>query len=101
MALLMIIGTYPPSKLNELFKVNVDPKKPPYPPGVKKLHNWVAQVTNGLYKNYGVYQCPDDKVVESIAAMTKRYNFYAQIDEYRFSIEILGEAENALKIMTG
>ncbi len=97
----MVTGTYPPHKAKELLKVNVDPKKPTYPAGVKKVHNWAAQVTGGLYKIYAVYQCPDDKVLESMGGITKRYNFYAQVEGYRFSIELLAEAEEAMKMLVG
>ena len=95
----MITGTYPPNKQKELNKIYGAANKPAYPPSVKKLYNWVAQVTNGCYKVYAVYKCPDDKVIESIAGLTKRYNFYAQVDGYEFTIELLFEAEEAIKMM--
>jgi hypothetical protein len=37
--------------------------------------------------------------LEALAGLTKRYNFYAQIDGYKFAIEILAEAEEAIKMM--
>ncbi len=101
MALIMMTGKYPPTKLKELFKANVDPKKPAYPAFVKKVHNWGAQVTDEYYKNYAVYQCPDDKIMEAVAALTKRYNFYAQVEGYRYRMELLVEAEQAMKDMMG
>ncbi|MBN2152715.1 MAG: hypothetical protein JW839_14785 [Candidatus Lokiarchaeota archaeon] len=99
MALIMVTGTYPPTKQKDLNKIYVAENKPAYPASVKKAHNWVAQVTNGLYKVYAVYKCPDDKVLEALAGLTKRYNFYAQVDGYKFSIELLAEAEEAIRMM--
>ena len=99
MALIMVTGTYPPTKQKELNKTYGAANKPAYPAGVKKMYNWVAQVTTGDYKIYAVYKCPDDKVMESLGGLTKRYNFYAQIDGYKFSIELLAEAEEAVKLM--
>ncbi len=96
----MVTGKSPPTKMKELLKANMDPKKPPYPAFVKKVHNWAAQVTDEYYKIYAVYQCPDEKLMEALGVLTRHYNFYAQIDGYRFRIEVLDEAENALKVMT-
>ncbi len=101
MALIMVTGKFPPTKMKELFKANVDPKKPAYPASVKKIHNWGAQVTDEYYKIYSVYQCPDEKLMEALAGITKRYNFYAQIDGYRFRVEVLAEAEEGMKNMMG
>ncbi len=101
MALIVVTGKVPPTKMKELFKINMDPKKPAYPAFVKKVHNWGAQVTDDYYKIYAVYQCPDDKVMEALAAITKHYNFYAQVDGYRYRIELIVEAEEAIKTMAG
>ncbi len=97
MALIMVTGKYPPTKTKELFKATTDPKKPAYPAFVKKVHNWAAQVTDEHYKLYAVYQCPDEKVMEALAALSKRYNFYAQVEGYRYRMELLVEAEQAIK----
>ena len=94
----MVVGTYPPNKAEEMIKASMSGKKPAYPEFLKKVHNWVAQVTTGLYKAYAVYECPDENVVEGLAALTKRYNFYAQTEGYRFTIEILAEFEDAINL---
>ncbi len=97
MALIMVTGKYPPTKLKELFEANVDPKKPAYPAFVKKVHNWGAQVTDEYYKIYAVYECPDEKLLEAFKSLTKRYNFYAQVEGYRYRMELLSEADDAMK----
>jgi hypothetical protein len=99
MAFIMVTGTYPPTKQKELNKIYGAANKPAYPASVKKMYNWVAQVTAGMYKVYAVYKCPDDKVMDALAGLTKRYNFYAQIDGYKYAIELLVDAEEAIKMM--
>ena len=95
----MITGTYPPHKAKEMLKLTTDPKKPPYAAGTKKVHNWVAQCTTGLYKIYAVYQCPDEKLGEALLGLTKHYNFYSQCEGYHFCIEVIGEADEVVKYM--
>ncbi len=97
----MVTAKAAPTKMKEFFKVNADPKKPAYPAFVKKVHQWAAQVTDEHYKVYSVYQCPDEKLAEALVAITKRYHFYAQIDGYRFRIEVLMEGEDAMKALAG
>ena len=96
-----MVAKYPPHKLNELIKVYTSSGKPAYPDFLKKVEHWAAQVTDEKYKNYAVYECPDDKVIESMAALTKRFNFYAMVEGYTFNIEILMEADTAIKYMLG
>jgi len=100
MALIMVVGTYPPNKAEEMWKANISENKPEYPPFVKKVHNWIAQVTTGLYKLYAVYECPEENISEALFAITKRYNFYAQVDGYRFTIEMLMDAAEAARLLS-
>ncbi|HME53448.1 MAG TPA: hypothetical protein VKM55_14585 [Candidatus Lokiarchaeia archaeon] len=99
MALIMVTGTYPPHKFKELMEIYGSSNKPPYPATVTKVHNWAVQVTSGLYKIYAVYECPDDQIAESLGAITKHYNFYAQVEGYRFTLELLSNAEEAIQYM--
>jgi len=71
--------------------------KPGYPDFLKKVEHWAAQVTDENYKTYAVYECPDDKIVNSMAALTKRFNFYASVEGYTFKMELLMEADVAIK----
>ena len=97
----MVVGKALPHKFNELIKNYMSTNKPAYPDFLKKVENWVAQVTDDKHKTYAVYESPDDKIIESMAALTKRYLFYASVEGYTFKIELLGEADEALKIMLG
>ncbi len=101
MVKIMVVGKYPPHKVNELIKVYTSPNKPAYPDFLKKVENWAAQITGEKYKSYAVYESPDDKIIESLAAISKRYNLYASIEGYTFAIELLVEAEDAIKMMLG
>ncbi|MBY8979207.1 MAG: hypothetical protein KGD72_02345 [Candidatus Lokiarchaeota archaeon] len=50
---------------------------------------------------YHLYEFPDDKVIESMIALSKRFGFYASIEGYTFKIEILMNADDAIKYMFG
>jgi hypothetical protein len=99
MVKIMMIAKYPPHKLNELMKVYTSTDKPAYPDFLKKVEHWVPQITDEKYKTYAVYECPDDKIIESMAALSKRFNFYASVEGYTFKCELLAEAADAIKDM--
>jgi hypothetical protein len=100
MAKIMTIGKYPPHKFKDLMKVYMSSDKPAYPDFVKKIHNWAAQSRGGKYKAYAVYECPDDKLLDAVKAIAKRYHFYAQNEGYEYKLELLSEAEDAIKSLT-
>ena len=99
MVKIMMVARYPPHKLNELVKAFMSTDKPAYPDFLKKVEHWAAQITEEKYKTYAVYECPDDKVLEGMAALFKRFNFYASIEGYTFKCELLLEAADAIKDM--
>ena len=98
MAKIMVIGEYPPHKFKDLIKTYTSPDKPTYPDFIEKIHNWAPQTT-GKYKIYAVYECPDEKIKEAMIALSKRYNFYANIEGYEYKIELLMEADEAIKVL--
>jgi len=71
--------------------------KPAYPDFLKKVENWIAQITDDRLKSYAVYECPDDKIVESMSALAKRYNFYASVEGYTYTMELLTAIKDFLK----
>ena len=99
MVKIMMVAKFPPHKLNELIKNYMSTDKPAYPDFLKKVENWVAQITDEKHKTYAVYECPDDKVIESMAALSKRFNLYASVEGYTFKIELLTEMDAAIKYM--
>ena len=101
MVKIMMVSKYPPHKLNECIKNYMSTDKPAYPDFLKKVENWAAQITDDKLKTYAVYECPDDKVIESMAALSKRFLFYASVEGYTFKIEVLMEEDAAIKYMFG
>ena len=97
MVKIMMVAKYPPHKLDELVKTYMRTDKPAYPDFLKKVEHWAAQVTDENHKTYAVYECPDDKIIESMAALTKRFSFYASVEGYTFQCELLANAEDAIK----
>ena len=95
----MTVGRYPPNKLQELIKIYGSPGKPTYPDFLKKLEHWSAQITSKKFKTYAVYECPDDKIQEAMMALAKRYSFYAGVEGYTFKIELILDADEAIKYM--
>jgi len=101
MVKIMMVARYPPHKTNELLKVYMSTDKPAYPDFLKKVEHWVPQITGEKYKTYAVYECPDDKLIEGMSALSRRFGFYASIEGYTFKIEILMDADKAIKYMLG
>ena len=97
MVKIMMVAKYPPHKLNDLIKIYMRTDKPVYPEFLKKVEHWAAQITDDKLKTYAVYECPDDKIIEGMAALAKRFNFYATIEGYTFKCELLMDAEAAIK----
>ena len=97
MVKIMMVAKYPPHKVSELVKVFMSTDKPVYPDYLKKVEHWAAQVTDEKQKTYAVYECPDNKIIESMTALTKRFNFYASVEGYTFKCELLLDAEAAIK----
>lgn len=94
-----MVARYPPHKINEVVKHYMAPGKPVYPEYLKKVENWAAQVTDDKFKTYAVYECPDDKVIGAFAALSKRFSYYAKIEGYTFTFELLMNADEAIKMM--
>jgi len=99
MAKIMMVSKYPPHKINEVIKNYTSSDKPAYPDYLKKVGAWAAQVTDDRHKTYAVYDCPDDKIIGGLAALSKRYSFYASVEGVTFKMELLMEADEAIKLM--
>ena len=100
MVKIMVVAKYPPHKINEIVKHYMASGKPTYPDYLKKVEHWVAQVTGDKFKTYAVYECPDDKIIGGLAALAKRFTYYASIKGYTFKVKLLMEADEAIKIMS-
>ncbi|MFX0037808.1 MAG: hypothetical protein ACFFCY_00145 [Promethearchaeota archaeon] len=99
MAHMLVTAFYPPNKGQELLKVYMSKNKPAYPDFLKKIHHWTLVSSEGNYKTYAVYEFPDDKIMETMKAIAKRYTLYATVEGYRYFPELLMDAEEAIKLM--
>ncbi len=97
----MMTGKNPPHVTMELVKKLGSSEKPAYPDYVKKIHHWMAQVTDGFYKGYAVYEIPDDKFVEGTMALARRYHFYTSVPGYTYKMEVLMPAEKTITNLMG
>ncbi len=99
MAHILVTAFNPPNKSKELLKVYMSKDKPAYPDFVKKIHHWTSMSSDGRHKVYAVYECPDDKIMETMKAISRRYILYASVEGYRYYGEILFDAEEAMKLL--
>ncbi len=98
---IMTIGLYPPTALKKLTEIYFAKDKPAYPDFLKKIHNWGAPSTENKYRTLAVYECPEDKLYQAMLALTKRYNFYAQVEGYTYEVLPLIAEADAMKIAQG
>ena len=96
MAYILVTATYPPNKGIELAKIWLSGKQPKYPHFIKRIHQFV--VADNESKNYALYECEDDKIMESMKAILSRYIYYSVVEGFRYKTELLMEAREALKI---
>lgn len=93
----MTTAIYPPHIAEDLVKIWLSGKQPKYPDFLKKLYNLVTP--DMKTKNISLYECPDDKLVEALTAIGKRYWHYRALKGYEYKVEILADAAEAVKDM--
>ena len=98
MGKIMTIGWYPPHKAKELIKVYGSKDKPPYPDYLKKTLHLATIKEDGQWKTYALYEFPDDKYLEAMRALVKRYSLYTTVEGYRFVAEFVMDAQEAIKL---
>jgi hypothetical protein len=52
----------------------------------------------GMIKTYAVYECPDDKILDGIKAIGRRYTYYTQVEGYKYYPEILFDAQDIINM---
>ncbi|TKJ19227.1 MAG: hypothetical protein CEE42_15800 [Promethearchaeota archaeon Loki_b31] len=95
MTYFLATATFPPHKATEVGKTF--PNLPKLPDFVKQLFIFV--VPSSDIKAYSLFEVPDDKAHEGYVAMTKRYTGYFGIEGYKFTIELLLTAKDALALI--
>lgn len=98
MAHILVTGWTPQHKANEMLKVYMSKDKPAYPDFIKKVQHWMAVSSDGMIKAYAVYECPDDKILDGMKAIGKRYTVYAQVEGYKYFPEVLFDAQEMIKL---
>ncbi|MHA2128110.1 MAG: hypothetical protein ACW99E_22665 [Promethearchaeota archaeon] len=97
MAHILVTGWLPQSKTNEMLKVYTAKDKPAYPDFIKRVQHWMVVSSEGMLKTYAVYECPDDKILEGLKGIGRRYTLYAQVEGYRYYPEVLFDAQELIK----
>jgi len=97
MVYILVTAIYPPSKGIELGKIWLSGKQPKYPDFIKRVHQFVT--SDWKMKNYALYECEDDKILEGMKAIAARYVHYASVDGYEYKAELLMEGKDALKLV--
>ena len=95
MTYFLATATFPPHKATEIGKAFQGlPKLPDF---VKTLFIFI--VPSSDIKGYALYEVPDDKAHEGYVAITKRSTGYFGIEGYKFIVEPLLTAKEALALI--
>jgi hypothetical protein len=98
MAHILVTGWLPQNKGDEMLKVYTSKDKPAYPDFIKRINHWMVISENGMVKTYAIYECSDDKIMEGLKALGRRYTLYAQVEGYKFFPEVLFDAQEIIKM---
>jgi len=93
----LVTVKYPPHKTEEVIKVYTSGKAVDYPDFVNRKFQWATP--NYDLKIYNIYEIPDEKLVEGIKAIAKRFSTYVKVEGYKYNLEVLIEGAEALKMM--
>ena len=92
----MTTMTYPLDKVTEVGKTFT--KLPPRPPFINRVGLYVISTELGI-KAYGLYEIEDEKLAEGLRETVKRLSNYKDIVGFRFKIETLLTAEEAMSLV--
>ncbi len=97
MAHILVTNWTPQNKVREMLEVYMSKDKPAYPDFIKKIHHWTTISPEGRIKAYAVYECPDDKILDGLKAIGKRYTLYTTVEGYKYYPEVLMDAQEAIQ----
>jgi len=97
MAHILVTNWTPQNKVREMLEVYMSKDKPAYPEFIKKIHHWITVSSEGRIKAYAVYECPDDKIIDGLKAIGKRYTLYATVEGYKYYPEVLMDAQEVIQ----
>jgi len=93
----MVTAFFPTEKSEEVGKKLTSGTLPKLPDFVKQLYIFVA--TAGEIKTYTLYEVPDEKMHEGIIAISTRYAGYFGIDGFKYTVEPVLTAKEALPMI--
>ena len=94
----MVTSTYPTKSSVQVGKVAVETLAKAPPPYVKRLGPYVTAGGDGI-KAYTLYEIEKGHVEEGIVEVTKRMVPYFSIEGYKYTLETLLTAEEALPLI--
>ena len=96
----MITSTYPPTKVSEVVKVFGKSLAEPLPSFLKRLHVLTAGgVGEPGIKTYSIFEADKGKEYEARAELTRRMAWFYHIEGWRYQIETLLTAEEAIPLL--
>ncbi|MEJ2248243.1 MAG: hypothetical protein P8Y97_01130 [Candidatus Lokiarchaeota archaeon] len=93
----MVKVKYPPHKMKEIIEIYTSGKAAKYPEYVNRKYQWVAPDYD--IRIYNIYEIPDEKLVEGLKGIAKRFSTYITVKGYKYKIEMLMEGAEAIKMM--
>jgi hypothetical protein len=98
---MFLVGTvtYPPDKAVQMAKKFIKATEKPLPPFVKRLYVLTAAGGEPGMKVLGIYEVDDTKVKEGIKEITKYYVQFFDVEGFRYSVEVMMPATEALPLL--
>lgn len=96
MVKVMVKVKYPPHITEDFIKFYLTGKAPKYPDYVKRLYQWVYSDFDNKVIN--IYEIPDEKLVEGLKGIAKRFTTYTTFKGYKYKIILLADASDAIEL---
>ncbi|MFC1919880.1 hypothetical protein ACFLWX_03730 [Chloroflexota bacterium] len=96
----MVTATYPPNKVGEAVQVFGKSLAEPLPSFLKRLHVLTpGGVGEPGIRTYSIFEADKGKEYEAFAELSRRMAWYHDIEGYRYHIEPLLTAEEAIPLL--
>lgn len=96
----MITSTYPPTKASEVVQVFAKSLAEPLPSFLKRRHVLTAGGAGELgIKTYSIFESDKGKEYDTLAELTRRMGWFYHIEGWRYEIETLLTAEEAIPLL--
>lgn len=90
---------YPTDKAIEIARRFIKAVETPLPPFIRRIHVLTTAAGENGIKVLGIYEVDDDKVTDGIKEMTKYYVQFYDIEGFKYSIEPMLKAEEAIPLL--